>query len=876
MIGSVFAFFNKLLNKRYEKEKFIVNLRKADAFRKKIESFDDYITWKQRDEIIVDYSDAGKFFAYKTRYYKKEIKVKKFNEVYKNFKEYIKKYNKDFTEKKKKEFESFFDNVENKKLDGQQRAAIITEEYSNLIVAGAGTGKTLTILGKVKYLIEKKNVNPDKILLLSFTKKTVGELNERLQKLNLPVSAVTFHKLGYDVVKKYSENAPSVADENLLKNVVKDFLKKWILQKKPSLESFIQFIACYMLIPEEDDKFRSLGEKIDTFKGMDYETLKSKCDIESKTGQNAFVVEQVKSAEELAIANFLFLNGIEYEYEKLYPYGDYPYRPDFYFPKYDIWLEHFGISKDGRAKWLSPFNEQKYLEVIQIKRKRHKEFKTKLLETYSHYNKDNILLEKLEIMLKEEGVEFNPVSREEIYNKVVGQDEKFGSELHKLIESFINLSKSKRTSDEELQSLFSAEKNVFIHDRQKLFLDFVLPISQKYDETLAGRNEIDFNDMINLATDLIIKNGLTDKYDYVIIDEYQDISFARFKLISAIRDLSDAKLICVGDDWQSIYRFAGSDVSLFSNFGKFAGEFALLLIERTYRNSQQLIDISAKFIQKNPQQIKKSPVSQKSLECPVEFLKYGQQDECNILLDTISKIIEENGIDKKILVLGRHSFDIDNILKKDSLSKIIEYNENTGNLKIACLENADIKFYTVHKAKGLEADFVIVLNLKNDIYGFPNKMTDDPILSLLLSEKEDFRFAEERRMFYVAMTRTKNKVYLLIPKESESLFINEVMMNSGFLIAKDDDGLGIVHCPWCQTGKLTIRKNKDTEKEFLGCTNYPKCNQAYNNVEILTKPVVCNKCQSGFLVKRTGKYGKFLGCTNYPKCENTVDLKYEK
>src|SRR5690606_32536741 len=219
---------------------------------------------------------------------------------------------------------------------------------------------------------------------------------------------------------------------------------------------------------------------------------------------------------------------INYEYEHPYPYGDVMYRPDFYLTDYDIYLEHFGVDEHNRAQWLKPFNEQKYVEDMLVKRETHKTYNTKLIETYSYYNRDNVLLQKLQEMLEAEDVAFKPRDTKNIYTKVSNNDKNFGKEIMKLIESFINLSKSRRLNQHDLTKLFSDKRTIqndFMYERQELFLQFALPILQKYDETLRDRNEIDFNDMVNLATDLIKNNNPKYGYRYIIIDEYQDISF---------------------------------------------------------------------------------------------------------------------------------------------------------------------------------------------------------------------------------------------------------------------------------------------------------------------------------------------------------------
>ena len=511
---------------------------------------------------------------------------------------------------------------------------------------------------------------------------------------------------------------------------------------------------------------------------------------------------------------------------------------------------------------------------MKLKRETHNANNTKLLETYSYYNRDKVLLQKLRQILEDEDVVFKPRDFKSIYSKVSNYDKNFGKELFKLIESFINLSKSRQLNNDSLISLFSSNSkliNEFLFERQSMFLQFVIPIIEKYNTVLEQRNEIDFNDMINRAAYIVKMNKPDYKYQYIIIDEYQDISFARFNLIKEIRNQSGAKLICVGDDWQSIYRFAGSDISLFYNFDKYVGKYEKLLIESTYRNSQNLIDVSSKYIQKNPKQIQKNPKSKKEpLDDPIKFVHYKYEEIEDVFINEIETLVNKYG-NKSILVLGRHSFDINELIKLTQVSRV-KYIERTGKLVVKGFEDVDISYLTIHKSKGTEADNVIILNLRNDILGFPNKMTDDPILSHLLNDSEGYRYAEERRLFYVSLTRTKNEVVLLIPPEASS-FAEELINENGYIITSNNGSLNTVNCTYCKTGKLVLRKNQLNGNQFLGCSHYPACNRTYNNIDILFDNIVCPHCNSGFMTKRRGKFGNFLGCTNYPDCRKTIDLK---
>lgn len=838
IIIALFVGYLKFVEKKkYTDSNYLRFLQDADKFLKLINDLNDYITWVKRDQIQIKYDNTARFFKNKSSYYKKEERVDRFNKIFENFENFVVKFNINYVQTQKEKHQQFFDNIESKKLDEQQRTAVVTDEYSNLIVAGAGSGKTLTILAKVKYLVEKKMIAPEDILVLSFTQKTVEELNERLKDIHPNVKAQTFHKLGYDQIKNHLSLAPVVTNENTLGNAIKDYLLRDIFSNSMALNAFVQYVACYMNIPEEYDKYDSLGEKIDAEKGIDLKTLKSKYEplnIVRKAKLDTFQGERVKSVEELTIANFLFLNNINYEYEKRYPVERFVYQPDFYLVDYDIYLEHFGVDENNRANWLNEFDERAYIEEMGKKRRTHLEKGTKLLETYSYYNKNNELIDKLKEILDAEGVKFSPRDSREILNRLTNNNQNFGKEINKLIETFIKLSKSRRLGEVDLNELYSREtifKNQFMQERYKLFLQFSIPILKKYNDILKERNEIDFNDMINQATDLITKNKADFTFKYIIIDEYQDISFSRFKLIQQIRDISSARLTCVGDDWQSIYRFAGSDISLFSNFEKHVGKFELLLIEQTYRNSQSIINISANFIKKNKKQISKNPISQISDKYkPIKFIGFTSENLEEKFINEVEYLVDKYG-NEPILVLGRHNFDIKNLIIQNGDSRV-KYIERSGKLVVVGFEHVDIKFLTVHRSKGTEAKNVIILNLSNNLMGFPNKMTDDPILSVLLSDYEDYRFAEERRLFYVALTRTKNEVLLFLPPDT-SIFADELLNDNDYLLTNVHGMPKANICPYCRTGKLVLKKNSRNGDNFLGCSHYPACNQTYNDFNIL-------------------------------------------
>lgn len=321
---------------------------------------------------------------------------------------------------------------------------------------------------------------------------------------------------------------------------------------------------------------------------------------------------------------------------------------------------------------------------------------------------------------------------------VIEREDHLYSEFRKLAVTFINLLKS-NDNDEEAFSLFTEQlvdqKNIFLRNRTKNFLSIVRPLFISYQKMLCDEEYIDFNDMINLATKSINEGKLDINYKYIIIDEYQDISMSRFRLVKALKDRTNAVVMAVGDDWQSIYRFAGSDIDLFTSIEKYFGNTEILKLERTYRNAQELIDIAGKFILKNPKQLDKKLISDKRLHNPIRIVMYKNDlsDAIDIALEEIVKGYGENS---KILILGRNNYDIE-ALKK---AKCFNIYNNEKAVKISALKYPllNIEFMTVHKSKGLEAENVIVINMENNLSGFPNKIVDDPILSFVLTTVPTF------------------------------------------------------------------------------------------------------------------------------------------
>ncbi|MCR5799211.1 MAG: UvrD-helicase domain-containing protein [Lachnospiraceae bacterium] len=692
-------------------------------------------------------------------------------------------------------------NVEGRALDDQQMRCIVKPMHNHLVIAGAGTGKTTTIVGKVKYLLGSKLCEPQDILVLSFTNASADEMSKRINKeTNTSIDASTFHKLGLNIITQVNGITPKITQINLQK-FVREQLVKNMQDKK-----YLMLLCLYMM--------------------NNYKYAKTEFDFKSKNEYDDYLRlnppltlagEQVKSYGEMEIANFLFISGIEYQYEKEYEIDtrtdkNYQYYPDFYLPEQKIYIEYFGIDEQGKVPGYF-FSESgdpstDYKQGMEWKRKLHKDNRTTLIECYAYEKMRGELTENLSKKLKDRGVHFKPLSSEEIWDQVSNNNAK--DVLVGIAEFFttiINLLKSNAYSANQFKSLCEASHGSI---RNMLVADLVIPIYESYQKQLQETGEIDFNDMINTATAMIIDGKYECPYKYVIVDEYQDISKARYKLLKALRDSRDYDLFCVGDDWQSIYRFAGSDMDYIVNFSKYWGFTEYSKIETTYRFTDSLIDVSGNFVMQNPRQIKKALKGKASKVgfALGEVKGYSEKYAIQFML----KRLDELPANSSVYMIGRYTFDSKMLDDCNELN--CNYDNPNSVVKVSYSKRTDlnIRFITAHRSKGLQADYVFIINNKSKGMGFPSKMQDDPVVDLLLEGQEDFPFAEERRLFYVALTRAKVKTYLVTINGDESEFAREMEKRYECEIKQE-----AYTCPLCG-GKL--EKKSGPYGKFYGCSNY--------------------------------------------------------
>ena len=687
---------------------------------------------------------------------------------FENLQWFIKSHNERFIKEELDTYKDFFDHCLKYPLDKQQRRSIVSGEDNCLVVSSAGSGKTSSIVGKVMYLIDIKHIEPQNSLLISYTNKAAAELTERMGIEGL--RGYTFHKLALDIIGQVTGQKPSIyANTDAL------FLKIYqkLLNDDNFRKSVVEYFFDYQI--QEQDWERQKNERRQQLSEQKETRLKAQFpDMDGKT-------VYVRSEQEQKICLALSLLGVKFRYEEPYehPLADEmhsQYKPDFsiYYERDGetkrIYLEHFGVDEHSLVPlWFAKdrgitYEEanRQYNDGITWKKAAHEKFGTELLTTSSadfHYYD---IRDKLKIQLGNVGVPIKEKTDAELYAMVLPPNSKQEKSFIRLVVTFVTLIKSSGKSIHEVirqaQSM-NDERNEFII--QNIFQ----PVYERYIEELKTLNQIDFTDAILQATD-ICRSFHPIRYDYIIVDEFQDISVDRYNFLKVLREGDPpAKLYCVGDDWQSIYRFSGSDMALFNQFPDFFGHTDINKIETTYRFGEPLVSLSSQFIQRNGTQIKKN-IHSFNLQAKTElyFYEYDRANYCNVIEQLVASI----PLDSSILLLGRYSFD-------DYYLSFRFQSIKEASRFYYFIRNRKIEFLTAHKSKGLEADYVIILQCNKDTYGFPSLVNDDPVLNYVLTKSDQYPYGEERRLFYVAITRAKIKTFVLYDKRFPSVFVDEFL-----------------------------------------------------------------------------------------------------
>lgn len=701
----------------------------------------------------------------------------------------------------------FFNTIEAKPLSDEQAKAVITFDNRVLLVASAGSGKTSVMVARAAYAIKREFVAPSRVLLLAFNRAAAEELQKRIESRfeeagirSEGIVSSTFHAFGLDVIGKATNARPSLAPwvekgqdvEEIaeivkkLKESSKDFKYKWDLFR--------------LIFPPETLKITS-----DDFDSWDPGT--------KEQGFRTFDGKIVRSHGERMIADWLYLHGVSYDYERDFVINTADanhrqYKPDFYYPDIDVWHEHWALDRQGNP----PADWTDYLERIDWKRALHAESNTKLIETsFGDVIFGNGLLH-LQEKLSSFGLELNwDPNRPKAPYTIVEE-----SETVKLIRTFMTHIKSNSLSRTDIDARLNGKWRELNNERTNIFLEIFWSIFEEWESRLRKHNLIDFEDMLIRASAIVENNEFVPDFDLILVDEFQDSSSARARLVNSLLGSKGKHLLVVGDDWQSINRFAGADVSQMSNFHQLFGKGPTLHLTRTYRCTQEIASLATSFVTKNPSQMKKEVSSvHESYGLPVILIRSSTEHQgVTEALSRIDAILEKDGAkEASVFVLGR-------------------YRHNREWIPPEVFSKLNVTYKTVHGSKGLEADYVVVVNLESGRNGFPSEIEDDPLLNLAMSEPELYEHAEERRLLYVALTRARKQVFLVTKKGRDSCFAVELMQ---------DPSVNVI--------------TMDGLSQIEGAVS------------------TCSKCKKGTMVLRTGNFPSFFGCSRFPKCVNKVRIR---
>lgn len=754
------SYFYKTANTLPENEKEVMGLFLEDV------------------EDLINILSQHKFVEADTLFFKKKIITK---EHYENL---------------KKDYVLQYFNYEN--IDEQKALAISSIHPNVLLKARAGSGKTSTICLKTLFLIEKYNINPDEILLLAFNKEAKVKIRKDLfEKYGLKNYINNKNSTGFENAKTFHSFAKSICPDNKIieDKKRKEFIIKAInnvLEKKNFKKEFYKFYKTSLEIPIKKEISISDDSKIKFIKDLSQITLQG---------------EIVKSHGEKYIADFLFEHGIDYQYEKIIIFSKNEkealnidddwniYRPDFYIKQAEkeFYLEHWGV--DEKALEPDCFNKKgvisdvsKYIKNMHIKRRYFRKKDIPLIETWA---KDSQVRKNFEQTLYETLKKFNinleKQDEETLFNKVKELNIK---SFYKTIENFISTIKKSKFDNFYIERKLE-DKN--LSERTKIFLKLGYEAFLEYQKLLKEEGLSDFDDLIICASKKILTSKgecefkiLGDdklkikKLKYILIDEYQDFSKLFFDLILAIKCFNPkVQIFATGDDFQAINGFAGSDLNYFTNFKKLFNNSEIYNLTNNYRSYKNIINTSNTLMTaggfggalSNPIKNEDGEI----LKINVDKTFINKENQSDLIysfkndsgkikakyLKTIHRLIRLNP-DKNFLILSR-------------LNKILGSNlEFAFSKKLSKMKTVDknkVKIMTIHKSKGLEADIVIILRTINGIIPFIHP--DFEIMTALNKNYTEI-LDEEKRLFYVALTRAKERVYILTESKLESVYLKDL------------------------------------------------------------------------------------------------------
>lgn len=795
---------NKLLEESFfsEKKEFIAKLlrtfsnnvknsigKRKRRLSKQIEEIMDSGTYLIHEEKKRHIKAIKEFEEYLEQWNKSKILQQEFiSEKSNELREYrrtLLDYNQEFVKQRKKDY-SYLWKKGLLSLDDEQQTAIVTDDKHNLVVAAAGSGKTEVLITRIAYLIARKpdGIDPNRILAIAYQRKAREEIEQRLHdRYNIgSVNVKTFHKLGKDILEQVEREFrhTDIIDQNKKREIIRKIFKQKIENEPDYYKLFLDFVKT-LHDKETREDVETKDETLRYARERPYFSINRK---------------RVNSRAEKEILDFFLttqLNGksIEVKYE---PDLD-GFRPDFYLPEYDLYIEHWALNEKGEVpEWFSQSTEE-YKKAMEMKKKWFAEHDKLLVETFT-YEYDESYPDKFIDLLKKRLIDKLRTRNDcdlELALKTYDEIVEIAWQSYRTpIEDIVNFITTAKTYGLKPEKIKNRLHELKWTRKQLAFGNLALPVYYVYEEVLQEHEKIDFEDMINRAIDELDDNPTlqADVYDHMLIDEYQDISKQRCKLIEKLLERNPkCKLFCVGDDWQSIMGFSGSNLNFFVNFKEYFENPAVTEISTNYRSVKTIVDAGADLIKNNTScQIQKPTMSDRKDVNPIKVLrsphkeKYEWNYHHQTAEDCIGRIIDyiEKGYSpREIMVLsrcmrtrfGRGYRFIANVrafIEKAKENGIRLAYDNVG-------AQNKVRLLTAHKSKGLEAKVIFLLNVTKGPYGFPCEIEDPSIYE---SARENYppqdQKEEERRLFYVAITRAMEDLYVYTWEPAMSEFLEEI------------------------------------------------------------------------------------------------------
>jgi DNA helicase-4 len=691
------------------------------------------------------------------------------------------RYNREFVHSQIQACDDLFSNIGEKSLtlNDTQRKAVVRNDVYNQVVAAAGTGKTMVLIVRIVYLIRARGVAPEDILALAYTREAKEEMETRLatQFDITDVAVRTLHAHARQLVRKKNRRPIEMRDTNDLSNLVREMVRdapeETPLEFQKHLYEFLTRVDDR--VPESTD-FETKEAYYEARRAQTYVTLQG---------------ENVKSEAEKQIADFLFTNQITYRYEDLASWAETAddrneYRPDFYLPEHDTYIEHLGIDTAGQvAEWFS-WDTSEYHEKVKWSRQQFANTEATLLETYEFEHAANRLDDILRARLVSAGVELNQLPLESLINQVYHENHQ-AYRVQSAFESFVENAKRFQLKPSDIDPKLTESD-----PRQYHFAKCGIRILQRYQQFLVTNGLHEFADIIAEATNYLDEGPESaHQHEHVLVDEFQDISVNQHEFINALTGPDAAQLFCVGDDWQSIYSFQGVDVDRFIDFEDHYGDAARTELIANYRSPTSVINAGNELVTHNEDHVKKTVEPKANFDTtPLIHQLDGYTHQAYTdrqgayIARLVTSYLEDGASLDEIMVLCRYDKAAPYLsaVKKNlkqlgvpfsGKSEEFRPSNNTTHDAIRESDAGAVSVYSVHQSKGREARHTILAHLVEGLHDFPSLQRDEALLAPVCPIEID-PLAEERRLFYVAITRTAGTLDIITQPRQHSRFLEEI------------------------------------------------------------------------------------------------------